>query len=307
MDKNFYNESSANQLGWEPSWFGEKYFDDKLVRAVKKFQKQYGLVADGLCGPTTFRRLFTERSSHIDELKPEHIKYSNYIVYNGQFHPIKWDKVVLWSETEGLAAKSGNYYDYSGRTPRNIRLFVNHWDVCLNSRACSDVLNKKGISVHFLIDNDGTIYQTMDMQHAAWHAGTSRVNRASVGVEITNAYYLKYQNWYERNGHGERPIVEDAWVHGSKLNPFLDFYPVQKEALKALWNAIESVTDVEFKTPLNQSGSTDTGYVQDVVYGKFAGIVSHYHCSKKKIDCAGLDIKELMEEADMFPQIEEAK
>ena len=70
MDKNFYNESSANQLGWEPSWFGEKYFDDKLVRAVKKFQKQYGLVADGLCGPTTFRRLFTERSAHIDELKP---------------------------------------------------------------------------------------------------------------------------------------------------------------------------------------------------------------------------------------------
>ena len=57
----------------------------------------------------------------------------------------------------------------------------------------------------------------------------------------------------------------------------------------------------------NQFVSTATGNVQDVVYGKFAGIVSHYHCSKKKIDCAGLDIKELMEEADMFPQIEEAK
>ena len=30
MDKHFYNEASAKKLGWEPSWFGEKYFDDKL-------------------------------------------------------------------------------------------------------------------------------------------------------------------------------------------------------------------------------------------------------------------------------------
>ena len=33
MDKDFYNQSSATQLGWGPSWFGERHFDDKLVRA----------------------------------------------------------------------------------------------------------------------------------------------------------------------------------------------------------------------------------------------------------------------------------
>ena len=27
MDKNFYNEASAAKLGWDPSWFSEKYFD----------------------------------------------------------------------------------------------------------------------------------------------------------------------------------------------------------------------------------------------------------------------------------------
>jgi len=70
MDKNFYNEASAKKLGWEPSWFGEKYFDDKLVRAVKKWQRSRGISADGLCGPTTFRRLWTERQSEIDDYKP---------------------------------------------------------------------------------------------------------------------------------------------------------------------------------------------------------------------------------------------
>jgi len=112
IDKNFYNESSSINLGWDPSWFSEKYFDDKLVRAVKKWQKAKALTSDGLVGPMTFRRIWTERQVGIDEHKPDTPTYSNYIVYNGNFIPIKWDKVVLWSEQGGLkanvAAGSGN-------------------------------------------------------------------------------------------------------------------------------------------------------------------------------------------------------
>ncbi|HAW80598.1 MAG TPA: hypothetical protein DCX27_13350, partial [Balneola sp.] len=280
----------------DPTWFGEKHYDDKLVRAIKKFQKQYGLTADGLCGPSTFRRIWTERQADIDDFRPVNRKYSNYLVYNSNFIPIEWDKVVLWSEEGGLSAKPGNYYDYTGRAKRNIRLFVNHWDVCLDSTRCNDVLNKRGISVHFLIDNDGTIFQTLDMQHGAWHGSSGRVNRASVGVEISNAYYPKYQNWYEKRGFGERPTMKGVVVHGQKLPEFLGFYDVQIQAAQALWKAIESTTAVEYKAPLDDNGNTSTKYEQDVVYGKFAGIVSHYHCSKKKIDCGGMDIKALIEE-----------
>ena len=136
MDKDFYNKSSAQSLGWDPTWFGEKYYDDKLVRAIKRFQKSYGLKGDGLCGPTTFRRLWTERQENIDDYEPQDPHYSNYIVYNGNFTPIKWDKFVLWSERGGLAARSGTYYDYTGRPKRDVKLFVNHWDVCLSSTQC---------------------------------------------------------------------------------------------------------------------------------------------------------------------------
>jgi hypothetical protein len=136
----------------------------------------------------------------------------------------------------------------------------------------------------------------MDIQHAAWHAGSERTNRASVGVEITNAYYPKYQNWYKNQGFDERPIIEDAWVHGEKLEPFTGFYPAQIEALKALWAAIHRATDIPYKTPVNQFGKTSTKYEQEVAYGKFSGFVSHYHVSKRKIDCAGLDIKALLDD-----------
>lgn len=298
IDKNFYNESSAAKLGWGPTWFGEKYFDDKLTRAIKKWQKQNGITPDGLCGPSTFRRIWTARQSEIDDFKPTDPSYSNYIVYNNELSPIEWDKVVLWSERGGLKASAGTYYSYAGRPKRSVRYFVNHWDVCLNSKSCQSVLDKRGISVHFLIDNDGTIYQTLDMQHGAWHAGSERANRASVGVEITNAYYPKYQEWYTKNGFGIRPLVEGAWVHHDKLDPFLGFYPKQIEALKALWKAINKATGIPLETPLNQFGKTSSQYEQDVAYGKFSGFVSHYHVSKRKIDCAGLDIKTLLGEIE---------
>ncbi len=297
IDKNFYNESSASSLGWDPTWFGEKYYDDQLTRAIKKWQRERKLAADGMCGPATFRRAWTERQSNIDAHKPEALQYSNYIVYNGEFHKIEWSKVVLWSEKGGLKSRKGTYYDYTGRAKRSVRLFVNHWDACLSSNACQTILNKRGISVHFMIDNDGTIYQTVDMQHGCWHAGSERVNRASVGVEISNAYYPKYQDWYVRNGFGERPEVEGARVHGEVLDPFLGFYPVQIRAMKALWRAIHNCAGIEYETPLNQFGTTSKKYEQEVKYGKFNGFVSHYHVSKNKIDCAGLDIKSLLEEA----------
>ena len=51
----------------------------------------------------------------------------------------------------------------------------------------------------------------MDMNHIAWHASHRTVNRKSVGVEISNAYYPKYQNWYIRKMVlGERELSPES-------------------------------------------------------------------------------------------------
>jgi len=290
MDKDFYNSSSSNKLGWKPQDFDCNEFDDDLVKAIKNFQKSVGIKADGLCGPGTYRRLIAKKESEAETHRRYHSSESdnNHIICNGVQVPINWKKVLTYEDVGGLKLTSG--YRRCNNF-RDVKYFVNHWDVCLNSETCVKVLRKRGISVHFCIDNDGTIYQLMDANHIAYHAGSSKWNAASIGVEISNAYYPKYQNWYKKNGYGERPIWKDKRVHGGKLGDFLGFYDAQLEAAKALWQSIGNF----YKIPLVGPKVTN-GVDPDSVKCKFKGIINHYNLKKSKIDCAGLDIASLLKD-----------
>ena len=72
---------------------------------------------------------------------------------------------------------------------------------------------------------------------------------------------------------------------------FTWFYPEQIEALKALYEAIHRGCGVPLEAP-----KTKWAYDYDCANGKFRGFMNHFHCSKKKIDCGGLDIEKLLEE-----------
>ena len=286
-----YNKKSSQKYGWKPDWFDCENFGSELQSKIAAFQKEYGLDSDGLCGPATFRRKFNERASELEEQDSDK-KYSDYIICHGEPVPIEWDKVVLWTDEGGLKSKDGNYRPVNGK--RHVSLFVTHWDVCLSSSICQRVLDRRGISVHFLIDNDGTIYQTLDTTHIGWHAGS--VNHRSVGVEISNAYYPKYQSWYKKKGFGERPIIEESYVNGRKLKIHLGFYDIQKEALKALYKAINKGLGVPLETPVNINGTEYTDTLTKPNLKRFSGFIHHYHETSKKIDCGGLDISKLLKE-----------
>lgn len=298
MDKIFYNEASSKKLGWEPEWFGVSTFDDRLLKAVRKWQRENGLTADGLVGPTTFRRIWTEREANIDEWISNEVddRDDSVIVHNGKFYKIEWPRVVLWSEKNGLSCTEGTYTSYAGHEARKPHFFCTHWDVCLDSRSCSRILQRRGISVHFMIDNDGTIYQALDTQHAAWHAGSRKWNHSSIGVEVSNAWYTKYQNKYVSRGFGERPVWEDVYVHGKKQPAFLGFYDVQIKALKALYKAIHNATGIPLETPLGRDDEMLTTVSKDAAANRFKGFLSHFHLKRSKIDCAGLDIKQILED-----------
>lgn len=303
MDKVFYNKSSADSLGWDPSWFGADDHDDDLVDAIKKWQRSHGIKADGLCGPATYRRIWTEREDDISDHTPKLClpkSGDNYIVHNSHFIPIEWDKVILWDEPGGFECKPGTYTSYAGKPDRKPHYFVNHWDVCLSTESMAKVIAKRGISIHFGIDNDGTIYQLLDTQHAAWQAGGRKWNHESIGVEIANAFYPKYQSWYERKGFGPRPVNPAGTVkcHGGTLEEHLGFYPVQIEALKALFKAIHKGIGVPLKCPTDNNGELVEAVHKDCEKSRFSGFINHYNLTKRKIDCAGLDLVRLMKECE---------
>ena len=191
VQKIAYNKSSAAKYGWTPDWFGATTFDATLVSKIEEFQKEYSLEVDGMVGPTTHRIANTLRLSNKEQ----------YILCGGKQVPIAWPKVIVMGESGALSVPTKNYRKSPKRKPG---MFVIHWDACLSSASCAKVLNERGLSVHFCLDNDGTIYQLVDCDDVAFHAGG--VNSTSIGVEVSNAFYPKFQSWYEKSGFGPRPV-----------------------------------------------------------------------------------------------------
>ena len=286
-----YNIKSSKDLGWKPEWFGASDFDNDLVSKIKDFQKSKRVSDDGMCGPGTFRLIYAERISNLEFDKETHDNADRSIIFKGEEVDIEWDKVVRWIDDDGYKLTNSPAIDFD----RDIKTFVTHWDVCLSSKSCVNVLNKKGIHVHFCIDNDGTIYQLADMAAICYHAGGRSWNKSSIGVEISNAFYPKYQKFYIKNGFGERPIATDSHVNGRKVQDHLDFYPVQIEALKALYSAINVAVGIPLEAPM-ENGKYSYGVHDDCAENKFRGFISHHHLTKRKMDCCNINIDEILSE-----------
>ena len=84
IDKVFYNEASAAKLGWTPEWFECKEHDEYLVKAIRKWQKERGITADGMCGPSTHRIIYNERLSNIDDYETFVVKVRSLEVNSGK-------------------------------------------------------------------------------------------------------------------------------------------------------------------------------------------------------------------------------
>ena len=202
-----------------------------------------------------------------------------------------WDKVVSLDDQNNLALPKSCYRKKNRKDPTQI---VTHFDVCLSAASCKRVLEKRGISSHFVIDNDGTIYQMVDTAYEAWHAPPA--NKRSIGIDISNAYYLKYNKTYERRGHGKRAILRDLPIHGTKIKECLGFYDVQIEAYKALVGVLCEFYKIPLECPVDSDGDLLRGVSKSARSGRFKGVVNHYHITRKKIDCVNLELKKVLDE-----------
>jgi N-acetylmuramoyl-L-alanine amidase len=190
--------------------------------------------------------------------------------------------------------------------------FVIHYDACGTSRQCFNILqDHRDLSVHFLLDVDGTIYQTLDLKERALHA--SGANTRSVGVEIANlgAYAVDGKNpfdeWYQRTNGQTRLTIPKRFGNGGVRTPGFagqparaeavrgkihdqeliqyDFTPQQYAALAKLTATLCTVLPrIECKYPTDASGKLVAGKLPDDELANYHGVLGHYHLTTLKVD-----------------------
>lgn len=191
--------------------------------------------------------------------------------------------------------------------------FVYHYDVAGTSQTCFKVLHDmRGLSVHFMLDLDGTIYQTLDLKERAWHATTS--NTRSIGIEIANmgAYPNRGTNalaeWYAKgddghtylhipsrfNGGGIRdksivlkPIRDEivtGQVQGRTYHQY-DLTPQQYDSLIKLTATLCTVfPNMTCDYPKDKDGKLIPKKLDDPDLANYHGLMGHYHVQLDKQD-----------------------
>lgn len=191
--------------------------------------------------------------------------------------------------------------------------FVLHYDVCGTSQRCFQVLHdSRGLSVHFMLDVDGTIYQTLDLKERAWHATVS--NSRSIGVEIANigAYPVGksevLDRWYRTDSDGQtrlaipatipttylripgfsgKPIRSDrvrGTIQGIELEQY-DFTPEQYESLFKLTATLCRVfPKIKCTYPVTEQGELIPHKLPDDQLRSYQGLLGHYHVQTNKTD-----------------------
>jgi len=196
---------------------------------------------------------------------------------------------------------------------REVDQFVIHFDVAGTSRQCFKILqDARGLSVHFMLDLDGTIYQTLDLKERAWHATTS--NNRSVGIEIANmgAYPVAAKKalskWYAKEpdgqvritlppeygdggiltkgfvGHPARPQPIIGNIQGKELIQY-DYTPQQYRALIKLTATLCKVLPkIKCDYPKDAAGKLITRKLPDAELDAYEGVLGHYHIQTDKVD-----------------------
>ncbi len=187
---------------------------------------------------------------------------------------------------------------------------VIHFDACGTSRRCFEVLHDvRGLSSHFMLDLDGTIYQTLDLKERAWHAG--QANDSSVGIEIANVGahgdLEALGKWYTTDSRGTRISLPMAADSGNLSHDFVgrparaepvegrinsrnliqyDFTVEQYEALGKLLVTLRRIfPQIAAELPRAPNGEVlDRALGSDEELLRFRGILGHYHVTREKVD-----------------------
>jgi hypothetical protein len=173
-----------------------------------------------------------------------------------------------------------------------VKQFVIHLDNCFTAEMCWDVLqNERGLSCHFLVDNDGTIYQTLDLALMGYHA--SEWNTNSIGVELCNFGSAKENpNLYRSGKFGPDRGHKPCKINGHTYLAF-EYTRAQMVEMRKLSRALLRLfPNLPAEYPQSSPGQQAWDTLPKSATLGFAGYIGHYHLVPEKWDPGVWDFKE---------------
>ena len=266
----------------------DSVFGTETLKAVKAFQARYGLVVDGIVGPSTQSVLFNENGAFGQDVDSEitEVPYESLIM-----EPDEWNsgpnnpEFIFYHHTSGW------------HNPYNV---IRQWN--------DD--NRGKIGTQWVIGgpsvrdgnkrHDGQVVKCMPDGAWAFHLGAvdRKMHVNSIGIEVCNFGALT------EVGHGfityTGQLVDDSQICdlGKKWRGYRYWHKysdAQLEALKNLTKMIALEHEIDLNSGLkqwlndNNDEKSAFNYVVDARHGNIKGLLSHSNVRRDKLDMSPQD------------------
>jgi len=252
--------------------------------AVKKWQAENGLVADGIVGPKTWDAMGLATTDESEQVYTT----DNGLIVNRHFLP----------KGEYLEGPSKKEYCFLHHTAgwNNPYKTVRNWGNDTRGRIATEFVLGGQKLTDGNSDYDGVMVQCMPEGAYGWHLGkngSQYMHKHSVGIEVNNFGYLKNGKAYQGSTAHESQIVELA----EPFRGYKEWHRYSDAQIEALdkwirWIGERDGIDIRAGLPalVKEHGAAAFEFNADAYYGKVKGLWTHTNTRKDK--------------TDMFPQQE---
>ena len=253
-------------------------FGKGTEKAVKKYQKENNLVADGIVGPATIEFMGIVST---DNFEGVYISSNDLIIHKHYLPKGEYKEGPVQPEYLFLHHTAGwnnpyNTIDRWGRDDRG----------CVATEFVIGGQSIRGNDIKY----DGEIVQAFPEGNFGWHLGNNgsrSMHVNSVGIEVNNFGYLKDGKTYVGTVADESQIIElDEPFRGYKT--WHKYSDEQIESLRKLIIFIANRDNIDVRAGLpsliKQHGAKAFEFNEDAYYGKIKGLWTHTNTRKGKFD-----------------------
>jgi N-acetyl-anhydromuramyl-L-alanine amidase AmpD len=127
-----------------------------------------------------------------------------------------------------------------------------------------------GRSSHFLVDTDGSIFQSLDLGYRAHHCGIDEIERRSIAITMINPMEGSAPKT------GQRELSPPSLRHGASVTHW-GYTPAQRRSVKRLSaKLLASFPHLNLVVPNDEKGGVPSGHLA-VTDASLRGLVGHFH------------------------------